>query len=381
MPLSSASLTAQIKVLALALIATALTPSSLLFAEEVVVDQTPYTVEVVSEGLDFPWSLAFLPDGEMLVAQRGGDLRLIRNGQLQPEPIAGGPTVFAKSQGGLMDIALSPEFGTDRTIFISYADGNDQNNATAVYRAVLKDGSLTEGKTIFRADPGKDTPVHYGARMAFASDGTLLLAIGDGFDYREQAQVNSNYLGTIVRIDRDGKPAADNPELGPDALPAIYSSGHRNPQGIVFDWQTGRIWAHEHGPRGGDEINLIKPGSNYGWPIVTAGVDYSGAQISPFDGHLNYAAPLKEWVPSIAPAGLAIYRAAAFKDWDGDLLIAALKSKDLRRIQLQGEQVVAETSLLKELEARIRDVRVGPDGFVYVLTDSKEGKLIRIRPK
>ena len=340
-----------------------------------------YTIETVAEGLDHPWSLAFLPDGGMLVTERAGRLRLIRDGVLLPDPVSGVPTVYAESQGGLMEIALGADFAETGTVFLSYASGEPAANATALFRARFDGERLVDGETVFTARPEKDTAAHYGGRIALLPDGTLLLTLGDGFVYREDAQRLDNHFGTIVRLNPDGSAPADNPAFEADgALAGIYSYGHRNVQGIVVDAETGRIWSHEHGPRGGDELNLIEPGANYGWPIATSGVDYNGARISPFTTHDGFTAPLREWSPSIAPAGLTLYGGDRFPAWSGDLFIAALASRDVRRIDLEDGTVVGEEILFGELGERIRDVRTGPDGFLYLLTDADQGRVLRIVP-
>ena len=340
-----------------------------------------YAIETVAEGLDHPWSLAFLPDGAMLVTERAGRLRLIRDGVLVPDPVTGVPAVYAESQGGLMEIALGPDFAETGTVFLSYASGGPAANATALFRARFDGARLVDGETVFTARPDKDTAAHYGGRIALLDDGTLLLTLGDGFVYREDSQRLDNHLGTIVRLNPDGSAPSDNPVFDADgALAEIFSYGHRNVQGIVVDAETGRIWSHEHGPQGGDELNVIVAGANYGWPIATSGIDYSGARISPFSSHDGFAAPEREWSPSIAPAGLALYDGDRFPSWSGDLFIAALAARDVRRIDLEGDTVVGEEILFAELGERIRDVRVGPDGFLYLLTDAEQGRVLRVVP-
>lgn len=340
-----------------------------------------YQIDPIADGLAWPWSLSFLPDGRMLVTQRGGALRMIENGALLAGTVDGVPPVYANSQGGLFEALPHREFERNGWVYLSYAHGTSDANATRVARARLIDGELVDLDVLFTASPTKDTPVHYGGRMAWLPDGTLVIGLGDGFDYREAAQRPHNHLGSIVRINEDGSLPTDNPFLGQDGVrPEIYSFGHRNVQGLAWDRQRKVLWAHEHGPRGGDEINVIESGANYGWPVATHGIDYSGASISPYRSRPGMVDPVYVWTPSIAPAGLAVYRGDLFPDWNGDLLVTALAARDLRRLELQGGEVIAEHRLLDELDERIRDVRVGPDGGIYVLTDAAAGRLLRLHP-
>lgn len=331
-------------------------------------------VETIAEGLNFPWSIAFLPDGSMLVAERNGGLRVIRDGALVETPVAGAPEAYVAGQGGLFDVVLDPGFEQNRTLYLSFAYGDRRANATRVVRAVFDGVAISDLEVIFTATPTKDTPHHYGGRMAFLPDGTLLITTGDGFDFREQAQRLDNHFGKVIRINADGSVPPDNPFVGkPDALPEIWSYGHRNPQGIVVMPGSERVWLHEHGPRGGDELNLIEPGKNYGWPAITYGIDYSGARISPYTELPGMEQPIVHWVPSIAPAGMTEY--------EGDLLVAALAERSVRRLDLADGEVTSQEVLFTDLGARIRDVRKAPDGFVYLLTDSSKGKVLRVTPR
>ncbi|MDT8408946.1 MAG: PQQ-dependent sugar dehydrogenase [Wenzhouxiangellaceae bacterium] len=341
-----------------------------------------YQIETVADGLAYPWSLAFLPDRSMLVTERPGRLRMIVNGQLQEQAISGVPAVYAASQGGLFEVLPDPDFADNRLLYLSFAHGTPQSNATRVVRARLDGMRLVDLEVLFTARPNKDTPVHYGGRMIFLPDGTLLIGLGDGFDYREQAQRLDSHLGTIVRIHRDGSVPDDNPFVGTeDALPEIYSYGHRNVQGLALDAESGTIWQHEHGPRGGDEINIIEPGKNYGWPVATTGIDYSGAIISPYESRPGMVDPLLTWTPSIAPSGLALYRGAMFPAWQGDLFATALAGRELRRVDLENGEIAGQETLLESLAERLRDVRTGPDGALYVLTDADPGKVLRLKPR
>lgn len=341
-----------------------------------------YTVETIAEGLQNPWSLAFLPDGGMLVTERTGQLRQISaEGELSAEPISGVPQVYVSGQAGLFEVALDPEFAQNKRIFLSYACGIANANHACLASATLAGAALTEVKEIFRVTPAKAGSAHYGGRIAFLPDNTLLLSLGDGFNYREEAQKTSSHIGAIVRLNRDGSVPEDNPYVGQDgALPELYSIGHRNVQGLIYDVEGQRVLAHEHGPRGGDEINLVEPGNNYGWPKITFGVDYSGAVISPHTELPGLQQPLLEWTPSIAPAGFALYRGELFPEWNGSLMVAALAAMEVRRVVLDGNAVVEQESLFKELQSRFRDVRSGPDGALYLLTDAAQGKLLKVLP-
>ncbi len=340
-----------------------------------------YTLTTIAEGLDFPWCMAFLPNGEALVTERSGQLRRLDGAGKLSEPIAGVPAVYARSQGGLFDVLLHPEYATNQLIYLSYAQGSPQANATQVARARLVDDRLEDLEVIFTVGPTKDTPVHYGGRMVFLGDGTLLITTGDGFDYREQAQNLNALLGKVVRINDDGSIPPDNPFSGQAETEAIvFSYGHRNPQGMVLDASTGRIFLHEHGPRGGDELNLIEAGGNYGWPMVTYGIDYNGAYVSPYSELPGITSPLKYWVPSIGPSGLAIYTGELFPEWHGDLFVGALVNEDVRRLKLENGVVVTEEILFAELGERIRDIRVDAAGFIYLLTDSPTGRIVRVSP-
>lgn len=339
-------------------------------------------VEVVAEGLEYPWSIAFLPGGEMLVTERNGRLRVIENGVLRKEPVAGVPEAYVTGQGGLFDVVPDPAFADNRIIYLSLAYGTASENATRVVRARYDGEALSEQTVLFTATPWKKGASHYGARMAFLPDGTLLVTVGEGFDYRESAQRLDTHLGKVVRIESDGSVPEDNPFVATSgALPEIYSFGHRNPQAILVSAGDGRIYLHEHGPRGGDELNLIEPGLNYGWPVATHGRDYSGARISPYEQYPGMQEPLLYWTPSIAPAGMTLYDGTLFPEWRGDLFVAALAERSIRRLDLEDGAVVSQEVLFEELGERMRDVRTGPDGALYVLTDSMQGRVLRIVPE
>jgi glucose/arabinose dehydrogenase len=340
-----------------------------------------YQIETVAEGLAHPWSIAWLPDGRALVTERPGRLRIVDRGEQRPRSVAGVPAVHSSSQGGLFEALPGPDYTRTGWIYLSYAHGTADANATRVARARLSDGALIDLEVLFTAQPLKDTPVHYGGRMAFLPDGTLLVGLGDGFDDREAAQRLDSHLGTIVRIRPDGGVPADNPFVGrDDALPEIYSYGHRNVQGLAVDPDTGTIWQHEHGPRGGDELNVVVAGGNYGWPVATHGINYTGALVSPFASRPDMIDPLHVWTPSIAPAGLALYTGDAFPQWRGDLFVTGLVSQDVRRLERGNDGVVEREALFQRVGERLRDVRTGPDGLLYLLTDSADGRVLRVRP-
>ena len=341
--------------------------------------QAEFEIETLADGLEHPWAIAFLPDGRMLVTERAGRLRVIKEGQLLDEPVHDVPESYVRAQGGLMDIVLHPAYEANGWIYLSLAYGDSSGNSTRVVRGRLDRLNWVDNEVIFTAQPLRLRPVHYGARMAFMADNSLLITLGDGFDDREDAQKLDSHTGSIVRIHADGSVPADNPFVNQrGALPEIWSYGHRNPQGIVFDSETGRVWSHEHGPRGGDELNLIEAGANYGWPVATHGIDYSGAKITPYSSRPGMLDPRIDWTPSIAPAGMSQYRGELFQDWDGDLLVASLVERSIRRIRLDGERVISQEIVPLNIGERLRDVRVGPDGALYVLTDHSDGKVLRI---
>lgn len=336
----------------------------------------------VAVGLKNPWSLAFLPDGKMLVTERGGRLRLIQGGKLEKDPVAGTPTVVARGQGGLLDVVPHPQFASNGLIYLSFSAAGEGGANTAVMRARLHGNRLDEQKVIFEAAPKTSGGNHFGSRLLFAPDGTLFITLGERFTHRNEAQNTANHLGKVIRINDDGSVPKDNPFVGkPGAMPEIYSYGHRNSQGIALRPGTSEIWQHEHGPRGGDEVNILKAGANYGWPKITYGIDYDGSIISDKQALPGMEQPVVYWVPSIAPSGMAFYDGDKFPKWKGDLFVGALAKTHLRRLRLDGQKVVEQEELLGGLEERIRDVRSGPDGFLYVVTDdSSNGRVLRLEP-
>jgi glucose/arabinose dehydrogenase len=341
-------------------------------------------VETVAKGLDHPWALAFLPDGRMLVTERPGRLRIVtRDGKLSPA-VAGVPRVLASGQGGLLDVALDRDFATNNTIYFCFAEPASGGGRTAMARATLSDGEaprLGDVKVIFRQDGPLSTGGHYGCRIVQARDGNLFLTLGEHFTHRDQAQNLGNHLGKVVRVTPDGAVPADNPFVGrQDAKPEIWSYGHRNAQGAALHPTTGKLWELEHGPMGGDEINIPLAGKNYGWPVIGYGIDYDGSKIHEATSKPGMEQPIKYWVPSIAPSGLAFYTADLFPQWKGNLFVGALKFQLLVRLELDGEKVTKEERLLQGLRERIRDVRQGPDGALWLLTDNSNGRVLRLTP-
>ncbi|MGC2335570.1 MAG: PQQ-dependent sugar dehydrogenase [Pseudolabrys sp.] len=343
------------------------------------------SVQTVASGLVYPWSLAFLPDGRMLVTERPGRIRIVsRNGRLSP-PLGNVPRVFASGQGGLLDVILDRDFAQNRTIYFSYAEPFNGGGRTALARARLDDNEmprLADVKVVYRQHGPASRGNHFGSRIVQANDGNLFVTNGEHFTDRDMAQTFENDLGKIVHITPDGAPAPGNPFANkPGARPEIWSYGHRNPQGLAINPADGKLWEQEHGPMGGDEINLIVPGHNYGWPLVCYGVNYDGTPVGTGKATMvGVEDPLWHWTPSIAPSGMAFYTGNLFPSWKGSLFNGALKSEMLVRLELKGDKVVIEERLLQDLRERIRDVRQGPDGALYLLTDNRSGRVLRIVP-
>lgn len=346
---------------------------------------TVYRVDTVAKGLDHPWSLAWLPDGRMLVTERPGRLRLVsRDGKISP-PATGVPAVRAEDTGGLLDVVLDPAFAQNHLIYLTYLEPRDGGAGIAVARARLGEAggapSLEALTVIFRAMPNLDNGLNVGSRLAFGPDGLLYVTLGDRMTARGQAQDLSSDLGKVIRIAPDGSIPRQNPFAGAQgARPEIFTLGHRNPEGLAFDPGTGVLWEHENGPKGGDRVNVIRPGANYGWPEIAYGVDYSGEPVGSGTQKPGMTQPIYYWDPSIAPSGLAVYSGDLFPAWKGDLLVGALKGRRLVRLHIQDGRVAGEEVLLTELKERIRDVRQGPDGAVYLLTDNAAGRILRLTP-
>ncbi len=343
-------------------------------------DKADFRLDTVAEGLEHPWSLAFLPDGSQLVTEREGRLRRIQNGELQ-EPIAGVPDLVVSGQGGLLDVILHPQFEDNQTLFLSYAHKiSREGMTTRVAKAKLDGNRLSDVEVIFEALPRGTTSRHFAGRMEFDRDGNLYVAVGDRGEM-DRAQATDDDAGGVHRLTTDGEPAPGNPFTGdPTVNDTFFTYGNRNIQGMTIHPDTGEIWSHEHGPRGGDEINIIRAGNNYGWPDVTYGIDYSGATISNKTTMEGVTNPLHYWDPSIAPSGMAFYTGDRFPQWQGDLFVGALKMRKLVRLSIENEEVTEEEDLLEDLGERIRDVRMGPDGALWLLTDHSDGKVYRMVP-
>ena len=345
-----------------------------------------FDVAVLAKGLVHPWAVEPLPSGELLVTERPGRLRVISAKGAVGEPVAGLPAVDARGQGGLLDVALDPQFGSNRTIYWSYSEPRQGGNATSVARAVLSSdrGRLDEVRVIFRAMPTYDGDKHFGSRLAFGPDGMLYVTLGERSDtpMRPQAQQLNSHMGKIIRIAADGGVPKDNPFAGkPDALPETWTLGHRNVQSAAFD-QQGRLWIVEHGTRGGDELNLIEKGKNYGWPIVAYGIEYSGQAIpKAVTAREGYEQPVYYWDPVIAPSGAQFYTGDAFPAWRGSLFIGSLKDKRLVRVTIEDDRATGEEHLLLDRGQRVRDVRQGADGALYIVTDEQNGELWKLAPR
>lgn len=338
-----------------------------------------FRVTRVATDLAHPWGLAFLPDGALLITERAGRLRILRGGQAPILP--GAPLVHARDQGGLLDVALHPEFARNQMIYLSYAATVPGGAVTTIARARLTPNGLTGLQRIFEAAPAMAGGAHFGCRLAFGRDGKLYATTGDRYHARDSAQNLGDLRGKIVRLNDDGSVPRDNPFVGRSGAKAeIFSYGHRNPQGLTIHPTTGALWAHEHGPRGGDEVNLIRAGANYGWPRATHGIDYSGAVISPHRSLPDMVDPLHVWTPSIAPSGMAFCTSDVYPGWRGSLFVGALAGRCLVRLDVENERTAGEERLLQDVVGRVRDVRQGPDGRLYLLTDASDGALLRLDP-
>lgn len=346
-------------------------------------DEHAFRVVTLATGLEHPWALAFLPDGRMLVTERAGRLRILgRDGSPVGPPLAGLPRVEAAGQGGLLDVALHPKFAENGWVYLSYAARDSAGVGTEVARARLAGERLADLQVIFTMQPKSSGGRHFGSRLVFDRAGFLFVTLGDRGD-QDRAQRLDDHAGKIVRLLDDGRVPPDNPFVNrAGARPEIYSLGNRNVQGAAIHPRTGELWTHEHGPQGGDEVNVIRAGVNYGWPVITYGVNYGiGTRIGEGTSKPGMAQPVHYWVPtSIAPSGMAFYQGERFPRWQGDLFIGALRDRMLVRLRLDGEKVVREERLLEGAIGRVRDVRVGPDGLLYLLTDEGNGRLVRLEP-
>ena len=364
---------------AIALIAAGLIllPAASLAEDQTIATETgKIKVETLAEGLEHPWGMAFLPDGRLLVTERGGDMRILNEDGRLSGPLSGVPKVVANGQGGLLDVALDPKFADNNLVYFTYAEAGDGGAGTAVARGRLEENGLKDVQVIFRQTPKVSGGNHFGSRLAFAPDGSLFVTLGERFKF-DPAQDLNNHLGKIVRINSDGSVPPDNPFISQkDAQPEIWSYGHRNPQGAAIHPKTGKLWETEFGPKGGDELNIPAPGANYGWPEVSWGTHYDGEDIPDPPKNPEFAKSLRHWTPVISPSGMAFYMADAIPGWNGNLLIAGLSSQSIVRLSLDGETVTAEERI--PMGARIRDVAQGPNGDVYALTDDGNGAVLRL---
>lgn len=339
-----------------------------------------FTIETVADGLEHPWSLTFLPNGDQLVTERAGRLRVLHDGNLLAKPVTGLPDLVAVGQGGLLDVVLHPDFERNQLLVLSYAHQNSAGLTTRVAKANYQDGALSNVEVIFEAMPRSGTTRHFAGRMVFDDDNNLYVAVGDRGD-KERAQDTRDDAGGVHRITMDGKPAPGNPYLGSSKVQnSFFTYGNRNIQGMTRHPDTGEVWSHEHGPRGGDEINIIVAGTNYGWPEITYGIDYSGLPITDKTEQDGMAQPLHYWDPSIAPSGIAFYTGNDFAQWQGDLFVGALKMQKLVRLSIDNGKVTEEEDLLEDFGKRIRDVRMGPDGHLWLLTDERDGEVLKLVP-
>lgn len=356
-------------------------------------EQHTFRVTQVAEGLNNPWGIAFLPGGEVLITERPGRLRVVRDGQLQAAPVGGVPTVWARGQGGLLDVVPHPDFASNQMVYLSYSKPNSEGDeaTTAVIRGRFDGTNLTQVEEIFEAKAWGRGGNHFGSRLAFDRDGFLFITVGDRgaspmVEDRTQhpSQDPTNHQGTVIRLHDDGRIPADNPHVGHATyLPEIWSWGHRNPQGLAIDPATNTVWSSEHGPQGGDELNLILPGRNYGWPVVGLGVQYGGAQIHDAARAQGMEDPVHAWVPSIATSGHMIYSGDAFPQWKGNTFIGGLAGEQVARLVVEGNRVVSEETLLRGLVGRIRDIRQSPEGFIYLALDDRRGgetRVVRLEP-
>lgn len=360
----------------------ALCSATAAFAQTHATQEHRIRVSTLTQGLSHPWSIAFLPDGRMLVTERAGRLRIVgRDFKLEPKPVGGIPAVAATGQGGLLDVVLHPKFAENHLVYLSYSAGDRNGIGTEVARGTLRGSQLENVQVIFRMQPKLRTGYHFGSRLVFDREGYLYITLGDRGEM-DRAQNPGDHNGSVIRLHDDGRVPKDNPFVGKTGwLPEKFTLGNRNMQGAALHPQSGFLWTHEHGPQGGDEINVIRAGTNYGWPVITYGANYgTGTKIGEGTAKDGMAQPLYKWVPSIAPSGMAFYSGDKFPKWKGDLFVGALKDQMLVRLKLDGEKVVREERILKNVLGRIRDVRVGPDGFIYVLTDEASGVLARLEP-
>jgi aldose sugar dehydrogenase len=341
-------------------------------------EKQKFGIEVITDDLSNPWGIAFLDDGRILVTERRGDIRIIKDGKLLDEKISGVPAVYASGQGGLLDIQLHPDYKTNGWIYLSYSKPGNGGAGTTISRAKINGNSLTDLQELFSAQPFTSSGVHFGSRIAFDGKGYMFFSSGER-GTMSNSQTLSNHLGKILRLHDDGKVPSDNPFVSTSgAKPEIWSYGHRNPQGLIFDKETGLLWEHEHGPQGGDELNIVEKGKNYGWPEITYGEQYGGGVISEFTTKPGMEQPVTYWKPSIAPCGMAKVTSDKYSNWKGNLLVGALSLQHIARVELSNNKYVKQEKLLNK-KARVRAIAQSPDGYIYVATESP-GMLMKLVP-
>ena len=356
------------------------------FAQPVLVEseEIDFSIVEIATGLEFPWSIAPIDAGNLLVSEREGRLNHVTVETGEVTAIRGLPDdILVSGQGGLLGVAIHPEFAQNRLVYFAYSKGTARANRTSLARGRLSEdmSELEAVETVFDVNFEKRRGYHFGGRVQFMDDHSVLLTTGDGYMHMNESQNLENHIGTIIRINDDGSVPFDNPFATTEAAqPEIYSYGHRNVQGIAIHPETRRAWAHEHGPRGGDEINIIRPGDNYGWPLVTFGIDYNGSTISEDTEGPGLTSPIWQWTPSLAPSGMAFYTGAQFPGWEGDLLVTTLAGSMLLRYDVDNDSVLAEERMLSDFGERLRDVAVGPDGYVYLAVDDLDGRILRLEP-
>lgn len=341
-------------------------------------EKAALAIDKVAGGFNHPWGMTFLPDGSLLITERNGGLVKLSADGKNKTPITGLPEIDARGQGGLLDVILAKDFSSSKQLYFSFSEPGSGGNSTAVAKATLNDASLSNVEVIFSQAPKYDSRHHFGSRLVLDNAGKLFITTGDRGSQRDQAQKLDNHLGKVIRINTDGTVPDDNPYVSQTgARPEVWSYGHRNMQGAALHPQTGQLWTHEHGPQGGDEINIAQPGKNYGWPLITYGEEYGGGVIGK-TSQQGLEQPLHYWVPSIAPSGMVFYNADMFPYWQHNLFVGSLKFGQLVRLELDGNKVTHEERIM--IGQRIRDVEQGPDGALYLLTDSSDGELLRIMP-
>lgn len=337
-----------------------------------------FVLETITSDLQSVWGIAFLPDGRILVTEKGGEIRIIKDGKLLPEKISGVPQVYDKGQGGLMDIQLHPNYAQNGWIYLTYSKPDGNNGGTVIARAKLQGNALVNWEELFKAQPTTSSGVHFGSRIVFDRKGYIFFSSGER-GKKENAQDLSNHLGKILRLHEDGRIPNDNPFVNtPGAKPEIWSYGHRNPQGLYYDRQTNTLWDHEHGPKGGDELNKVEKGKNYGWPVITYGINYDGTPITDITSKPGMEQPVRYWVPSIAPCGMTMVTSDRYPNWEGNLLVGALAFQLLARVELKDGKFVAEERLLEKI-GRVRAIAQSPDGFIYVTTENP-GMVVKLVP-